>query len=61
MEETLRESDVSVTSLEETVRIPLEKWPDSLVVTAAGLRKEALAVDRELGTNVRQVIIIPGI
>lgn len=39
------ESDVSATSLEETVRIPLEQWPDSLLVTVAGIRKEALAVD----------------
>eukprot|EP00903_Cladosiphon_okamuranus_P022389 g20592.t1 len=40
-----RESDVSSTTLEETVRIPLEQWPDSLLLTATGVRKEALAVD----------------
>lgn len=40
-----RESDVSATSLEGTVRIPPEHWPDLLVVTAAGLRTDALAPD----------------
>lgn len=39
------ESDVSATSLEETARIPLGRWPDSLLLTAAGIRKEALAAD----------------
>lgn len=39
------ESDVSSTTLEETVRVPLEQWPDSLLVTVTGVRKEALAVD----------------
>ena len=39
------ESDVSSTTLEETVRIPLEQWPDSLLLTATGVRNEALAVD----------------
>lgn len=47
------ESDVSATSLEETVRIPLERWPDSLLLTAEGIRKEALAV--ELLAKVRQL------
>ena len=37
--------DVSSTRLEETVRIPPERWPDMLVVTAKGLRKEALAAE----------------
>ncbi|CAM9439131.1 unnamed protein product, partial [Hapterophycus canaliculatus] len=40
-----RERDVSSVSLEETVRIPLGQWPDSLVLTAAGLRKDVLAVE----------------
>lgn len=40
-----REHDVSTVSLEETVRIPLGQWPDSLLVTVAGLRKEILAVE----------------
>lgn len=39
------EADVSSTSLEQTVRIPLERWPDSLLLTATGIRKESLAVD----------------
>ncbi|CAM9119874.1 unnamed protein product [Ectocarpus sp. 6 AP-2014] len=40
-----RESEVSATSFEDTVRIPPEHWPDSLVVTAAGLKTDALAPD----------------
>ncbi|CAM9412778.1 unnamed protein product [Ectocarpus sp. 12 AP-2014] len=40
-----RESDFSATSLEDTVRIPPEHWPDLLVVNAAGLRTDALAPD----------------
>lgn len=38
-----RQRDVSAVSLEETVRIPLGQWPDSIVVTASGLRKDILA------------------
>ncbi|CAM9469615.1 unnamed protein product [Ectocarpus fasciculatus] len=40
-----RESDVTAASLEDTVRIPLDQWPDLLSVTAAGLRTDALAPD----------------
>ncbi|CAM9230130.1 unnamed protein product [Scytosiphon promiscuus] len=43
---SVKEDDVTAVSLEETVRIPLGKWPDSLVVTAAGLRKDVVAVER---------------
>lgn len=41
----INESDVSCTRLDETVRIPLENWPETLVVTAKGLRKEVLAAE----------------
>lgn len=51
--ESLRESDVSATPLKETVRIPPEEWPDSLIVTAAGLQRGVLAIEGKSDTKVR--------
>lgn len=38
-----REDDLTAVLLQDTVRIPREQWPDSLVVALAGLRAEHLA------------------
>lgn len=40
-----RDADVSALALEETVRLPVEQWPHSLVVTVTGLRKDVLAAE----------------
>lgn len=37
--------DVSATSLEQTVRVPLEDWPHSLLVTVTGIESGKLAAD----------------
>lgn len=42
---TKRYVDVSTMSLEETVRTSVEQWPDSLVVTAVGLKSDTLSVE----------------
>lgn len=42
---TERELDVSATSLEETVRVPPDDWPDSLLLTVAGIECDKLAAD----------------
>ena len=43
--DTEREMDVSATSLEQTVRVPLEDWPHSLLVTVTGIDSGKLAAD----------------
>lgn len=43
--ETERELDVSATCLEQTVRVPPDGWPDSLLLTVMGVESGALASD----------------
>lgn len=38
-----REEDVSGLKLEDTVCIPWERWPDSLVLTVVGIRPDAIS------------------
>lgn len=42
LEGKVKEWDVSNSRLDETVRIPVDKWPETIVLTAKGLRKEIL-------------------
>lgn len=43
--ETERQLDVSARCLEQTVRVPPDAWPDSLLLTVMGVECGALASD----------------
>lgn len=44
--DTERELDVSARSLEQTVRVLPDDWPDSLLITVTGVESDALAASR---------------